>query len=83
MEFGFTRREVETECPRDCPERSATCHATCERYLTGWRSRQEANKRKMKNGKVDEYACEMIEKTQRRGNDALSRLRRGYKKHDS
>lgn len=19
-------------CPKDCPERSATCHASCERY---------------------------------------------------
>jgi hypothetical protein len=51
--------------------------------LTGWRSRQEANKRKIKKGKVEEYACEMIEKTQRRGNNALSKLRRGYKKNDS
>lgn len=74
---------METECPRDCPDRSATCHATCERYLTGWRSRREQARRKMTIGKVNEYACEMIEKTQRRGNNALSKLRRGYKKNDS
>ena len=25
-------RRNEIPCPRDCPERSPTCHGTCERY---------------------------------------------------
>ena len=28
-------------CPKDCPERSAECHATCQSYREAW----EANRK--------------------------------------
>lgn len=30
-----------TSCPRDCPERSAECHATCKRYAAYAKRREE------------------------------------------
>ena len=36
----------ENPCKRDCPERSPTCHAECEKYLTWVESRQPELKAK-------------------------------------
>ncbi len=30
-------------CPRDCPGRSATCHAHCRRYLAAWEEARREN----------------------------------------
>ena len=67
------RRKVETDCPQDCPDRSATCHATCEKYIAAWNQRREEE-----NGPrfvVGDYCFQMIELTKKRGCRPLSKYR--------
>lgn len=37
--------DKDNPCKRDCPDRSATCHAECERYAAYWKQKREENEK--------------------------------------
>lgn len=42
-------------CPRDCPDRSATCHATCKKYADALAKHQTAKKKLRLQQELDQY----------------------------
>ena len=38
-------------CPPECKERSATCHATCERYLAAYEKNRQMNDERFQKNK--------------------------------
>ena len=58
-------------CQKDCPERSATCHTTCKRYMAHYNSQRTAYAERQKaiNQKQDleAYVQKLIEKNKRNG----------------
>lgn len=57
-------------CVKDCPNRSATCHAECERYAAFAKEREavlaQKNKQQSIESRLDGYAVEMAIKARRR-----------------
>ena len=74
------RRDVETDCPQDCPDRSPTCHGECEKYLAAWNKRKAENNAAILRAKADEYKYEMLRQTKQRGGLSLNHLRPGRRK---
>ena len=56
------KRKAESECPQDCPGRSATCHATCKIHLEGWESRRMVEQAAMHQNRLKDYTVKEIEK---------------------
>ena len=56
------RLKPESECPQDCPGRSATCHATCEKHLSAWRERREQDAKLLERAEVTDYTVKEIMK---------------------
>ena len=52
-------RQIIDSCEPDCPERSATCHATCKRYKEA-RAKYEKERAQHAYTKADEYMFEQI-----------------------
>ena len=42
-------------CSRDCPDRSATCHATCKKYADALAEHQTAKKKLRLQQELDQY----------------------------
>lgn len=53
-------------CKRDCPGRSPTCHAECEKYIQFREQQQEQYKQRKF---LHDYACAKV--------DAVRRMKRG------
>lgn len=47
-------------CKRDCPDRSATCHAECVKYLNYYEWCKEARKRDRQRGNIDGYVKDAV-----------------------
>lgn len=60
-------------CSRDCPDRSITCHSTCERYLDYFAENEKIRKAKQREHDIAVYdidksnkICRIIKKRRRR-----------------
>lgn len=67
---------IQNPCKRDCPERSPTCHAHCEKYLTWVESRQPELKARAQRQTAESHYLDHV--TAR--NDRLRKFRRKIKK---
>lgn len=47
-------------CPKNCPERSVTCHSTCEKYLKHWEASQKRYEKRVKEQSIDNHTQESI-----------------------
>lgn len=47
---------VENPCARDCPDRTATCHAECEKYARFFAWREEQRKKRAEEKTLEEAA---------------------------
>lgn len=67
------RQKPEHVCPQDCPERSATCHGTCSRYL-GYHTKQREEYRKRETAvRIDGYAVDAMVRCMHRPPIVLNR----------
>jgi hypothetical protein len=73
------KHKARTECPPDCPDRSAKCHETCEKYLAEWKQRRERNKENLENSKSWAYTTDTVYRVKNGRGNSLSRLRKGFK----
>lgn len=47
-------------CKRDCPKRSATCHAVCKEYIEYAEAKEEERVERWKQKQIDNYAIESV-----------------------
>lgn len=47
---------MDNPCVRDCPDRNATCHCTCEKYIAYAKWREEKRKEAREKAAVDAAA---------------------------
>lgn len=60
-------------CKPDCPERSATCHGSCQRYLIRWKALKDAYEAADEQRKIDEVVSRSVTRTIRRLNGKTKR----------
>lgn len=68
------QRNIKVPC-RKCPDRTATCHAECEKYLEYKKKLSELSEGKYKRHHADEYLADYRKK--RRRKDTLEKKRKG------
>ncbi len=66
QERGQQPRIPPNPCTRDCPERSATCHGSCERYLARWNAQQASYKAADEQRKLDEVVVRGVRRAIRK-----------------
>lgn len=49
-----------TVCLPDCPDRSATCHSTCKKYLAAWAKTQERYAEEEKERRLTEITSKAV-----------------------
>lgn len=74
---AWDNRKMDKDCPceKDCPERSSTCHSTCERYLK-YRERKIAEcEERAKTANLEGCVTAGSKRIKR---DAIMKQKRGY-----
>lgn len=58
---GKVRQElaVKTTCQKDCPDRSITCHGTCEKYLATVEENKKLRDERSKGDCVRDYCYDL------------------------
>ena len=51
-----------TTCAPDCPERSPTCHATCEKYKAASEKNRKVNEERARQHRAEYYPCATMKK---------------------
>ena len=54
------RQKPEDVCPRNCPERSPTCHGTCRQYLVFHEQRKEVYELRETAARIDGYSVDAM-----------------------
>lgn len=57
------RSNPNIECQKDCPDRSATCHASCDKHRLAWEARRELNEKRQKQYEVSAYQIKEVRKS--------------------
>lgn len=54
---------VQTCCPPDCSDRSATCHATCEKQKSYWKGKEKEYQEKAEQRKINEITDKAVKES--------------------
>ena len=62
-------------CERDCPDRSPSCHGTCEKYLQFHEDRKAQNEAKLKEKTIDRMNTDSIRRAKNGNYNSIRRYR--------